>query len=79
MKILLPILWLVALTAIAVGVVFDIPKVVGSGVFFLFFVVFPVFSFHRWKNKKVSDYLLNKENLDKMKRYNDSKPSSKTF
>jgi len=73
MRIVLPILWILALSSIIVGIALDIPKVVGSGVVLLFFVVFPVFSYHRWKNKKVSDYLLNKENLDKMKQYNDSK------
>ncbi|MDA0356758.1 MAG: hypothetical protein O2796_03215 [Bacteroidetes bacterium] len=73
MRIALPILWILALSSIIVGIALDIPKVVGSGVVLLFFVVFPVFSYHRWKNKKVSDYLLNKENLDKMKQYNDSK------
>ena len=73
MIIALPILWILALSSIIVGIALDIPKVVGSGVVLLFFVVFPVFSYHRWKNKKVSDYLLNKENLDKMKQYNDSK------
>lgn len=73
MRIALPILWILALSSIIVGVALDIPKVVGSGVVLLFFVVFPIFSYHRWKNKKVSDYLLNKENLDKMKQYNDSK------
>ena len=73
MRIALPILWILALSSIIVGVALDIPKVVGSGVVLLFFVVFPVFSYHRWKNKKISDYLLNKENLDKMKQYNDSK------
>jgi uncharacterized membrane protein len=73
MRIALPILWILALSSIIVGVALDIPKVVGSGVVLLFFVVFPMFSYHRWKNKKVSDYLLNKENLDKMKQYNDSK------
>ncbi len=73
MRIALPILWILALSSIIVGVALDIPKVVGSGVVLLFFVVFPMFSYHRWKNKKISDYLLNKENLDKMKQYNDSK------
>ena len=71
MRIALPILWILALSSIIVGIALDIPKVVGSGVVLLFFVVFPVFSYHQWKNKKVSDYLLNKENLDKMKQYND--------
>jgi len=32
----------------------------------LFFFVFPVFSYYRWKDKDVKDYMLTKENIDKM-------------
>jgi hypothetical protein len=42
-------------------------KLVGFGVLSLFFVVFPLFSYYRWKGKDLKDYMLNQENLDKMK------------
>jgi membrane protein YdbS with pleckstrin-like domain len=42
-------------------------KFIGFGVLGLFFIVFPLFSYHRWKNKDVKDYMLTKENLDKMR------------
>ena len=42
-------------------------KLIGLGVLGLFFIVFPLFSYHRWKDKDLKDYLLTKENLDKMK------------
>ena len=45
-------------------------KLIGFGVLGMFFLVFPLFSYYRWKDKKMSDYVLNKENLDKMKDYN---------
>ena len=45
-------------------------KLIGFGVLGMFFLVFPLFSYYRWKDKKMSDYVLNKENLDKMKKYN---------
>ena len=45
-------------------------KLIGFGVLGIFFLVFPLFSYYRWKDKKMSDYVLNKENLDKMKDYN---------
>lgn len=45
-------------------------KLIGFGVLGIFFLVFPLFSYYRWKDKKMSDYVLNKENLDKMKEYN---------
>lgn len=42
-------------------------KLIGSGVVLLFFIVFPLFSYYRWKDKKVEDYMLTKENIDKMR------------
>ncbi|MGB0185649.1 MAG: hypothetical protein ACPF88_01790 [Flavobacteriaceae bacterium] len=47
-------------------------KFIGFGVIGLFVIVFPLFSYYRWKNKNVSDYMLNKENIEKMRAYNDS-------
>ena len=44
-------------------------KLIGSGVVLLFFIVFPLFSYFRWKDKKVEDYMLTKENIDKMKKH----------
>ena len=41
-------------------------KLIGFGVLGMFFLVFPLFSYYRWKDKKMSDYVLNKENLDKI-------------
>jgi len=45
-------------------------RLIGFGVMGMFFLVFPLFSYYRWKDKKMSDYVLNKENLDKMKEHN---------
>ncbi|MCO4822733.1 MAG: hypothetical protein KC469_11745 [Flavobacteriaceae bacterium] len=42
-------------------------KLIGFGVLLLFFVVFPLFSYYRWKDKKVADYMLTKENIEKMR------------
>jgi hypothetical protein len=42
-------------------------KLIGFGVLGLFFVVFPLFSYYRWKGKDLKDYMLTQENLDKMK------------
>lgn len=43
-------------------------KLIGFGVVGLFLVVFPLFSYYRWKDKKLEDYMLTKENLDKMRK-----------
>ena len=42
-------------------------KLIGFGVVGIFFVVFPLFSYYRWKGKSMKDYMLTKENLDKMR------------
>ena len=46
-------------------------KILGFGVLILFFIVFPLFSYYRWKDKKIEDYYLNSENLKKFKENND--------
>jgi hypothetical protein len=48
-------------------------KLIGFGVLGLFLIVFPLFSYHHWKDKKMADYMLTAENLDKMREYNDAK------
>lgn len=50
-------------------------KLVGMAIAGFFFVAMPVFIYHRWKNKKVKDYMLTEENILKMKAFNDSKKS----
>ncbi|RCT55698.1 hypothetical protein DUZ96_02975 [Winogradskyella sp. KYW1333] len=42
-------------------------KLIGFGVVGIFFIVFPLFSYYRWKGKSMKDYMLTKENLDKMR------------
>lgn len=48
-------------------------KLIGFGVLGLFVIVFPLFSYYRWKDKKMADYMLTAENLDKMREHNDAK------
>ena len=48
-------------------------KLIGFGIVGLFVLVFPLFSYYRWKDKKASDYILNKENIEKMRAYNNKK------
>ena len=73
MKTLIWILFVASLTSIAVGVVTNSKldeKYIGFGVVGLFLIVFPLFSYYRWKNKKISDYMLTKENIEKMNKFN---------
>ncbi len=40
---------------------------IGGSIALLFFVWMPVFIYHRWRKRNFSDYMLTKENLDKMR------------
>ncbi|MEP1489939.1 MAG: hypothetical protein ABJL44_11590 [Algibacter sp.] len=70
MKYLITVLFIITLGSILAGYFLDVSysqKLIGFGVLGIFFVVFPLFSYHRWKDKDPKDYMLTKENLDKMK------------
>ncbi|MGV6829783.1 MAG: hypothetical protein ACWA45_10340 [Flavobacteriales bacterium] len=47
--------------------------IIGLSLVVGFFIVMPLFIYYRWKDKKVEDYMLNKENILKMKAFNDEK------
>lgn len=70
MKYLIAFLFLAAMGSIITGYVIDTEysqKLIGFGVVGLFLIVFPLFSYYRWKDKNVKDYMLTKENLEKMR------------
>ena len=70
MKYFIAILFLASLGSIICGFLLDViysQKLIGFGVVCLFLVVFPLFSYYRWKDKNLKDYMLTKENLDKMR------------
>lgn len=64
------ITFIAALASIVGGYILEVEysqKLIGFGVAGLFFVVFPLFSYYRWKDKSFKDYMLTQENLDKMR------------
>lgn len=70
MKYLILILFIASFGSILTGFFLDSEysqKLIGFGVMGLFFIVFPLFSYYRWKDRDVKDYMLTKENLDKMR------------
>ena len=70
MKYLISILTIAVFTSIILGLILELEysqKLIGFGVAGLFLIVFPLFSYHRWKGKDPKDYMLTKENLDKMR------------
>lgn len=71
MKTFLYILFLACITSIITGYFLEVDyseKLIGFGVLGLFFIFFPLFTYHSWKNKDLQDYMLTKENLDKMRK-----------
>lgn len=76
MKYLIWFLFIVTITSILLGLIIDLSyseQLVGFGVIGLCVIVFPLFSYYRWKDKKIADYMLTSENLEKMREFNDSK------
>ncbi|WP_396602355.1 hypothetical protein [Algibacter sp. R77976] len=70
MKYITYILAIAAFTSIILGFTLDVhfsQKLIGFGVTGLFLVVFPLFTYYSWKDKNMKDYMLTKENLDKMR------------
>ena len=70
MKYFIWFFFLGSIASIFLGYFLDVDyskKLIGFGVVGLFFIVFPLFSYYRWKNKDVKDYMLSKENLEKMR------------
>lgn len=66
-KIITAIFFIASMTGIVAGFIMDNQEFIGLGVVGLFFVVFPLFSYYRWKDKNLKDYMLTKENMDKMR------------
>ncbi|WP_298493334.1 hypothetical protein [uncultured Algibacter sp.] len=70
MKYAIYILAIAAFTSIILGFTLEVKysqKLIGFGVTGLFLIVFPLFTYHHWKDKNMKDYMLTKENLDKMR------------
>ena len=70
MKYVILILFIASAASIGWGFIDDSEysqKFIGFGVIGLFFFVFPLFAYYRWKDKNVKDYMLTRENLDKMR------------
>jgi len=70
MKYLIIVIFVASISLLVCGFIMDVDyseKLIGFGVAGLFLVAFPLFSYYRWKDKNLKDYMLTKENLEKMK------------
>ncbi|WP_405208421.1 hypothetical protein [Aquimarina sp. LLG6339-5] len=52
-------------------------KWVGLGILGASFILMPLFIYHRWKDKKVKDYMLTEENLQKMRNHGEEEKTDK--
>ena len=77
MKYIIGLLFIASVGSIIAGFVFKpepiAEKLIGFGVVGLFIIVIPLFTYHRWKGRKVKDYMLTKENIEKMRDYQTEK------
>jgi hypothetical protein len=74
MKLAIKIIFFSILIGIGVGTYYHFEDelrlseiIIGVSVLAAVFILMPLFLIHRWKGKKLSDYTLTKENLDKMR------------
>mgnify|MGYP001599557326 FL=1 len=59
-----------SIACVICGYIMDVDyskKLIGFGVLGIFFIVFPLFSYYRWKDKDPKDYMLTQDNIDKMR------------
>ncbi len=83
MKYVIKILFITIIILVSVGYYFKNTgdhltgdKLVGVGILVASFILMPIFIYHRWKNKKVKDYMLTEENLNKMRDYDQKKENN---
>ena len=70
MKLFIYVLFTISLILIICGyIIEDInsEKFIGGVTFLLFFLVIPLFLYYRWQNKKLKDFILDNEEIKKMK------------
>jgi len=79
MKYLLTILLVAAIFGVSYGFYIraEDPKsgefLIGISIAITFFITMPIFIYRRWKNRSVKDYMLTKENIEKMRNYSKDK------
>lgn len=48
-------------------------RFIGITILTAVFVLMPMFLYHRWKNRKVKDYMLTEDNINKMREFSKRK------
>ncbi len=79
MRYFIIVLFIVVLIALGIGFYIKLDDeatgnlIIGLTLMVSFFILMPLFIYHRWKNRSVKDYMLNKENIQKMQDYQKDK------
>ena len=79
MRYFLTVLLIVVIAGLCMGFIVKSENVatgqliIGVSIVVGFFILMPLFIYHRWKNKSVKDYMLTKENIRKMRDYQKDK------
>ena len=79
MKYILQILLIVVLIGLGVGFYIKSTDeatgrlIIGLSIVAGFFILMPLFIYHRWKDRDVREYMLNKENIMKMHQHEKDK------
>jgi hypothetical protein len=83
MKYFLTVLFISVLIALGIGFYIKTSDeatgnlIIGLSLMAGFFVLMPLFIYHRWKDRNVKDYMLNKENIEKMVDFQKDKKDKK--
>ncbi|HEA30416.1 MAG TPA: hypothetical protein ENH91_10545 [Leeuwenhoekiella sp.] len=48
-------------------------RFIGITILAAIFVLMPLFLYHRWKNRKVQNYMLTKDNINKMREFSEGR------
>ncbi|WP_416445407.1 hypothetical protein ACH3O9_06340 [Leeuwenhoekiella sp. A16] len=48
-------------------------RCIGLSILAAVFILMPMFLYHRWKNRKVHDYMLTEDNIKKMRDFSNKK------
>lgn len=82
MRALIKLVFILIAAGFAVGIYYNLyeneivgERIIGISVLASAFVLMPLFLAHRWKGKRLQDYTLTKENMDRMNSKNHEKAS----
>lgn len=80
MRALIKLVFILIAAGFAVGIYYNLyedkivgERIIGISVLASAFVLMPLFLAHRWKGKRLQDYTLTKENMDRMNTKNQGK------